>query len=203
MKIAIYGGTFDPIHNGHVMMANYVAHSGLLDEVWILVSPQNPLKRDARISDDATRLEMARIATRGLDRVRVSDFEMSLPRPSYTALTLQKLSESYPQHDFSLIIGSDNWLTFDRWRSPVEIASRHPIIVYPRPGYDARYHMPRILTEAGIATVSYLADAPVAEISSTFIRTRLSQGADMRGFIPESVARYITSHHLYEPIERK
>ncbi|MCM1291162.1 MAG: nicotinate (nicotinamide) nucleotide adenylyltransferase [Prevotella sp.] len=192
-RIAIYGGTFDPIHNGHLMLANYVAQSGLVDEVRLMVSPLNPFKTGVQISTDRIRLEMARTACRNLDNVSVSDFEMTLPQPNYTAHTLEALSEHYPEDEFSLLIGADNLLVFDKWCEPEKILQNHRLIVYPRPGYNTDADIPTSILENSRHGIILLNDAPVAEISSSFIRSRLALGKDMRGFIPECVQHIINS----------
>ncbi|MCR5139987.1 MAG: nicotinate (nicotinamide) nucleotide adenylyltransferase [Bacteroidaceae bacterium] len=132
MKIGIFGGTFNPIHLGHTALASYICNLGLVDEVWLMVSPQNPFKRDHQLLDEAIRLRLATLAVRDFPRLRASDFEFHLPRPSYTYVTLQELSRAYPDDAFSLIIGADNWDAFPKWRNANDILAHYPIIVYPR-----------------------------------------------------------------------
>ncbi len=131
--IAVYGGSFDPVHTGHTMIASQVASLPGVDEVWLMVSPENPFKQGRRMAPEARRLEMARLAVADLDNVEVSDFEFSLPRPSYTYNTLRALRDAYPDCTFRIIIGADNWRDFAAWRSGREIASEFGVIVYPRP----------------------------------------------------------------------
>ena len=138
MKVGIFGGSFDPIHNGHISLAQYVLDHTDLDEVWLMVSPLNPLKPQGYVASDRERLEMARLAVAGHPGIKVSDFEFTLPIPSYTYNTLAKLKEAYPDCDFRLIIGGDNWADFDRWRNPQEILDEFGLIVYPRPGEEIR-----------------------------------------------------------------
>lgn len=185
MKIGIYGGSFNPIHIGHTSLAQSLVHQGLVDEVWLLVSPLNPLKQNAKgdIASYTHRLRMARIATSGIEGVRVSDFEKRLPVPSYTVHTLEALSKAYPQHQFSLVIGADNWMSFDKWYKAEEIKERYPILVYRRPGYEAN----------DVECV----DTPLFDISSTQIRNAISEGASTDGMISDRVREYIDSHHLY------
>ncbi|MDE6631620.1 MAG: nicotinate (nicotinamide) nucleotide adenylyltransferase, partial [Muribaculaceae bacterium] len=133
MNIGIFGGSFDPIHEGHVNLAKYVLDHTDLDEVWLMVSPLNPLKPQGYVATNEQRLEMARLAVEGIPGIRVSDFEFHLPIPSYTYKTLTELKKSYPDHDFRLIIGGDNWADFYRWRNPKEIVSDFGVIIYPRP----------------------------------------------------------------------
>ena len=135
IKTGLFGGSFNPIHTGHLALANYLCEYGGLEEVWFLVTPQNPFKQNETLLDDHLRLEMVEAAVAGYPHFRASDFEFRLPRPSYTIHTLDKLAEQYPDREFHLIIGADNWQAFDRWRSPEEIIRRHHILVYPRQGY--------------------------------------------------------------------
>lgn len=197
-RTAIFGGTFDPIHNGHIMLANYLASSGIVDDVWVMVSPLNPLKSGKDISDNHSRLQMARVALQNMPHIFVSDFELSLPTPTFTANTLRALSNEFPDRTFSLLIGSDNWLCLDKWKDTSYILSSHPLLVYPRPGYDFSKHTPQATLNALNPEITFLKEAPVAEISSSYIRSRLRQGDDLRGFLPESVASYIKTNNLYE-----
>jgi len=132
MRIGIFGGTFNPIHLGHTALASYICNLGLVDEVWLMVSPQNPLKQDHQLLDEAIRLRLATLAVQDFPRLRASDFEFRLPRPSYTYVTLGELSRTYPDDTFHLIIGADNWQKFNQWRNADDILAHYPIIVYPR-----------------------------------------------------------------------
>ena len=131
-RIGIFGGSFNPIHLGHTALAAYICEQGLVDEVWLMVSPQNPLKRNLALLDEQERLAMARLAVAPYSMLQACDFEFTLPRPSYTYHTLQALRAAYPDCEFSLIIGEDNWQCFDRWYRGEDIARETPIIVYPR-----------------------------------------------------------------------
>ena len=135
-KVGLFGGSFDPVHRGHLALAQYLLECGAVEEVWLMVSPLNPLKSGAQLSPDAERLEMARLAAADVPGVVVSDFELHLPRPSYTWRTLRTLREAHPDIEFSLIVGADNWLVFDRWQHPEEILAHHRLLVYPRPGCE-------------------------------------------------------------------
>lgn len=190
MKIAIFSGSFDPIHTGHAMVANYISQYCGMDEVWLLPSPLNPLKSATPPADDDQRLEMCRIVARKCASVKASDFEFSLPKPSYTYRTLSLLKETYPEHSFFLVIGSDNWLIFDRWKNYEDIIKEFGILIYPRPGFEINSELP--------ASVRLLSDAPQALISSTFIRHGIRDGKNMNYFLDPEVSEYIKTHRLYE-----
>lgn len=190
MRIGIYGGSFDPIHTGHAMLANYIAQSGLVDEVWLMVSRLNPLKKDMPPASDEHRLHMASLVAEECDGVKASGFEFGLPLPSYTYITLCRLREAFPEHTFCLIIGSDNWLEIDRWRFPDKIISEFGILIYPRPGYDVVGKLPD--------GVILLPDVPTVEMSSTFVRRMAGEGKNINYFVPLSVSAYISAHNLYK-----
>lgn len=175
MHIGIFSGSFNPIHVGHLALANYLCEYGWVDEVWFLVSPRNPFKQGQELMDDRLRLRLVRLAIEGYPRFRASDVEFGLPRPSYTIHTLDKLRELYPAYEFHLIIGSDNWEGFSRWREAGRILSEHSLLIYPRPGYpvDETVLPPRVR----------VAPAPVMDVSSTFIRQAMSEGRDVRFFL--------------------
>ena len=180
MLIAIYGGSFNPIHYGHTGLAAWVAAHTEVDEVWLMVTPNNPLKDEHILADEQQRLLAARQEierlqheqqSEGITHVRVSDFEFGLPRPSYTANTLRELQKAYPQHRFALLIGQDNWYIRERWREWQQIQANYPIYVYPRgrEGMEAIKHE----TE-GMHTVHVLDQAPLFDISSTELRQHAS-----------------------------
>lgn len=188
-KVCIYGGSFDPIHTGHAIVAGYVAQWGGFDEVWLMVSRHNPLK-EGNPAPDADRLAMAALVADRSPVIKVSDFEMGLPQPSYTYTTLQELRRAYPDCDFSILVGADNWRDFNLWRDSGRIISEFGVVVYPRRGYEPSSPLP--------VGVVYLADAPLMEISSTFIRNALEAGGDIEFFVPDGVKQYISTHHLYD-----
>jgi len=191
MRIGIYGGSFNPIHRGHTELAASIVRQGLVDELWLMVSPLNPLK-SGEVSDIAEyehRLRMAELATKGIDGVRVSDFERSLPLPSYTITTLGELRKAYPEHEFVLVIGADNWERFPRWYHAEEIVEKYRILVYRRPGCE--------LDETTLPSSVLVVDTPLYDVSSTQIRESVKNGRLMRRWLDEKVARYIKRHHLY------
>jgi nicotinate-nucleotide adenylyltransferase len=192
MKIGIFGGSFDPIHIGHLMLANYCVQFAALDQVWLMVSPCNPLKQNSRKASQEDRLKMCKLAVANSDNILASDFEFSLPRPSYTYKTLKALKEKYPEHEFFLIIGADNWLIFDQWRDTDKITEEFHVIIYPRPGYT-------IYEDNLPENVSIIKDenAPLALISSTFIRNSFAKGYNSHFCTPEAVEDYIIKNRIY------
>lgn len=144
-RTGIYGGSFNPIHNGHVSLARHLIGQGLVDEVWLVVSPQNPFKADASLLDEQCRLSLARLAVEHEPGIEVSDVEFALPRPSFMSSTLRTLSARYPQREFSLIIGADNWVRFPQWHEARWIMEHYPLIVFPRPVTPSG-HCPRACT---------------------------------------------------------
>lgn len=180
MNIGIYGGTFNPPHYGHLRLARTFLKQAALDEVWLMVSPQNPFKRDALLPPDAERLRWVEAAVGGEPGLRASDFEFSLPKPSYTWATLQALTAAYPGHRFSLLVGGDNWAAFDRWSHPDDILAHHDLYVYPRPDYP--------LDEQALPPRVHLLRGELLPVSSTDIRQRLATGQTVEGLVPPAVA---------------
>ena len=190
IKTAVFCGSFDPIHIGHAMVANHVAQSGHVDELWLVPSRVNPLKTDHPPVADIHRASMCRLVAAKCHNTSVSEVEMKLPLPSYTYRTLRYLGEMYPEREFILLIGSDNWLLFDRWRDYRKIMDEFRILIYPRPGY--------IVDEEDLPErVSLLSDAPQALISSTFIRDALGKGRNLNFFLLCEVLEYIRKFSLY------
>ena len=184
-KVGIFGGSYNPIHIGHLALANYLCEFGDLDEIWFMVSPQNPFKaHSSDLWDDDLRLELVRLAVEDYPKLQASDFEFRLPRPSYTIHTLDALQEAYPNHEFTLIIGADNWVSFPRWRASNEILARHHLLVYPRPGYE--------IDENSLPPSVKKVNTPLIEVSSTFIRESLKQGKDVRYFLHPKVWKKIS-----------
>ena len=191
MKIGIFGGSFNPVHIGHLMLASYMQQFEGFDEVWLMLSPLNPLKANpSELIPDLTRLKMLEIAVAGVAGLKVSDIELSMPRPSYTINTLRYLAKRYPRHSFRLIIGADNWKIFSQWRDSEKIIEEFGVTVYTRPGYT----IPSIYDD----NVDVVSSAPLAEISSTFLRKAIARGKDMRFFLPQGVENFIRDNNLYK-----
>ncbi len=187
IRTALLGGTFNPLHNGHLTIAQSVLDQHLADEVWMLITPCNPWKTGQDLLDDRIRYDMVASAVKDIPGIQASDFEFSLPKPSYTANTLRSLSASYPDREFILTIGADNWVKFDAWREYGFILRNYSIIVYPR--QDCA---PSTLP-AGVT----LLNCPLVNISSTRIRQMVHQGQPIDKFVPASVARTIADLQLY------
>lgn len=188
LKVGLFFGSFNPIHIGHMAIANYMAEYAGLQQVWFVVSPQNPFKKKEDLLNDFDRLELVRLAIGDDPRFRVSDAEFRMPKPSYTIDTLTHLSGKYPTHHFSLIMGSDNLTKFTQWKNYQEILNHYPILVYPRPGSPESP-----FTHETILTI----EAPLMEISSTFLRNAIREGHNMRCFFPEKVWEYIDKMNFY------
>ena len=186
-RVAIFGGSFDPIHYGHLALAGEVIARGLADEVWLMVTPQNPHKQDKILSDERLRFQMAQLAVEGMDGVKACDFEFSLPRPSYTLTTLTALDEAFPDKEFCLLIGADNWEKFDRWYKSDEILSRHGVIVYPR-GSEEEPPLP-----PGVQWMP----AKLHDVSSTMVRAAVAAGDDIASLVPYAVVDFIKEHKMY------
>lgn len=187
IRTALFGGTFDPLHNGHLAIAKSVLEQGLADEVWLLVTPCNPWKKDNNLLDDQLRYDMVAQAVKDMEGIHASDFEFKLDKPSYTANTLRRISADYPDRKFILTIGADNWVKFHNWREADFIRANYDIIVYPRQGYE-----PDTLPDG----VTYL-NCPLINISSTQIRQMVKDGTPINDYVPASVARTIENLQLY------
>lgn len=192
--IGILGGSFNPVHIGHMILASYLSQWGYVDEVWLTLSPRNPLKDPSELIPDLRRLAMLNIAVKGSANIDICDIELSMPRPSYTVRTLELLRERNPDKKFKLIIGSDNWRNFDRWREPQKILDEFGVIVYLRPGYP--------VAKSNVEGLE-IANAPLLDISSTFVRQAISRGRDMNYFLPAGVYKYIKDNKLYVPDIKK
>jgi len=190
MKVGLFFGSFNPIHNGHLVIAQYMAEFTDLDQVWMVVSPHNPLKPAGSLLQDHHRFEMVRIAIGDYRKLKASKVEFTLPRPSYTINTLAYLHEQHPEHQFVLIMGSDNLATFKKWKNWEQILEHNEIYIYPRPdsdGGDLKNH-PKVK----------IVDAPLMELSSTFIRKAIHDKKDIRFMLPEAVYNYMDEMNFYK-----
>jgi len=191
MKIGIFGGSFDPIHCGHAIIAHHIISSGVVDRLWLMVSPLNPLKVDKqRQVADTDRLRMVEMVSRPLEGAETSAFEFTMPRPSYTIDTLNALQAKFPNDEFYLVIGGDNWEVFGKWRNSDEILAKYHVIIYPRLGHE-------VIIPQELQDRVQLIDAPIIELSSTQIRKRLAEGKSVRYYVPDEVLNYIDRHNLY------
>lgn len=190
IKTGLFFGSFNPIHIGHLAIANYMLEFSDIDQLWFIVSPQNPLKQKQTLLADYHRLELTRRAVEDDNRFRVSDIEFGMPTPSYTIDTLAYLGEKHPDHDFHLIMGADGLKTFNQWKNSQQIQEKYHRLVYPRPGIPNE----AIRDQQNITLV----DAPMIEISSSFIRQSIKEGKDVRYFLPEKTYHYLVEMHFYE-----
>lgn len=190
MKVGIYGGSFNPIHNGHIALAEAFLRQAELDEVWFMVSPQNPLKANARLLDDKIRFKMVQKVLKHKRNLIACDYEFHLPKPSYTWDTLQRLSNDFPQHQFTLLIGSDNWTAFDRWYHHEEILQNYKIVIYPRLGDEiGKNELPNSVS---------LLNAEFINISSTEIRERIANGKSIDHLVPAEIAVEVTNAYSHQ-----
>lgn len=188
MKIGLFFGSFNPIHTGHLIIANHIAMTTDLDEVWFVVSPQNPFKKPGSLLNEHHRLHLIQLAIEGEIKLRASNIEFKLPRPSYTIDTLIYLKEKYPRHVFSIIIGSDGFQNIEKWKNAGVIIRNYPIIIYTRPGFA--------INNTGSANIS-IANAPLLEISSTHIRYLIKTGKSIRYLVPDIVKEEIERNMYY------
>lgn len=189
-RTALFFGSFNPIHVGHLIIANTMLQKEDVDEVWLVVSPQNPLKERASLLADHHRLQMAQRAVDDNFGIKVCDIEMHLPIPSYTVVTLAALQEKYPGREFCLVMGSDNLSTFERWRNYQYILDHYHLLVYPRPGSE---RCP-LASHPSVTMV----DVPMMDISSSYIRRQIATGHDVRYLLTEPVYKYLTEMHFYK-----
>jgi len=196
MRIGIFGGSFDPIHIGHAIIAQHIITSGVVDRLWFMVSPMNPLKAGkVQQVTDTDRLRMVEMVSRPMPGVETSAFEFTMPRPSYTIDTLNALQAKFTGDEFYLVIGADNWHVFTQWRNHEEILSKYHLLVYPRLGYEVT------VPEEMKGRVT-LIDAPIIELSSTQVRERLANGQSIRYYVPDDVRDFIDRKHLYRKQEQ-
>lgn len=189
-KVGIFGGSFNPIHTGHIALAKSLCQQAGLDEVWLMVSPMNPFKKEAtNLLTDKLRLEMAEQAIADEPKLKACDYEFHMPKPSYTWHTLQALSQDFPHVSFTLLIGGDNWASFGKWFHHEDILSHYPIVVYPRKGCDIGK------VPSGVTIV----ETPLLNISSTEIRQRIKEGKSIHGMVPDCIEplamQYYSNQH--------
>jgi nicotinate-nucleotide adenylyltransferase len=192
MKIGLYFGTFNPIHIGHLIIANHLAEYSGLEQIWMVVTPHNPLKNKKTLLDDHERLQLVNLATEDYPKIKPSDIEFKLPQPNYTVNTLAHLQDKFPQHEFSLIMGEDNLKSLHKWKNYEVILKNYAIYVYPRISSDIENsdfrNNPNI----------HFVDAPIVEISSTFIRENIKNKKNVQPLLPSKVWEYIDHNNIYK-----
>jgi nicotinate-nucleotide adenylyltransferase len=200
MRVGLYFGTFNPIHVGHLIIANYMAEHGDLDQIWIVVSPQNPLKKKASLLEDYHRLALVERAVDENPRLKACDIEFKLPQPSYTATTLAYLKEKYPNYTFALIMGEDNLRTLHKWKNYESIVQNHAFYVYPRAlTIQEELNIEETSNEFELLENIHLCkEVPVMKISASYIRESIRQGKDVRYLLTEPVLKYVDEMNFYK-----
>ena len=191
MKIGLYFGSFNPIHIGHLIIANHIANHSDVNQIWFVVSPQNPLKQSAQLLNEYQRLHLVRVAIEDNPLFKASDIEFKLPKPSYTIDTLTYLQEKYPHYSFSVIMGGDSFSNITRWKNYSIILKDYPIIVYNRPGFD-------LSSQRQLATNITMLDAPLLDISATTIRTYIKQGKSIKYLVSDAVQKELIEYGYYK-----
>ena len=189
-KIGLFFGSFNPVHSGHLILANYIVEYTDLDSIWFVVSPQNPFKEEKSLLQDHHRRDMLEMAVKNDSRFEVCDIEFNMPKPSYTIDTLRRLSELYPENDFYLICGMDNLAFFDKWKDYQSILDNYKLLVYPRKNYAGG----DLINHKSV----HIINAPEIEISSTFIRNAVKENKDVRYFMPEETYKYMIDNGFYK-----
>lgn len=189
MNIGLYFGSFNPIHVGHLIIANFILNETDLKKVWFVVSPQNPLKSNNSLLNEYDRLQLARLSTEFDNRISVSDIEFNLPKPSYTINTLTYLREKYPSHNFTIIMGSDSFKNLNKWKNYEKIVKDYSIYIFKREGFEIENTV-----QASIKVI----DAPLLQISATHIRRLIKEGKSIRYLVPENVREEIESRKFYK-----
>ncbi len=202
-KIGLFFGTFNPIHVGHLVIANHLVNYTELDEVWLVVSPQNPLKKKSSLLQDYHRLALVRVAIEDNPKLIASDIEFSLPKPSYTSNTLAHINEKYPDNSFALIMGEDNLRTFHKWKNYEDILKNNQIYVYPRILTEQEKEGNEVIAETDNGLRNHqnviICDAvPVMNISASFIRAAIKEKKDVSYLLTQPVFKYLTEMHFYE-----
>jgi nicotinate-nucleotide adenylyltransferase len=189
MRVGLYFGSFNPIHTGHLIIANHVLNEANLQKVWFVVSPQNPFKPSSTLLNEFDRLHLVHTAIENDDRLKASDIEFSLPKPSYTSHTLTYLRERYPSYQFSIIMGSDSFQNLGNWKNHEAIINNFPILVYQRPGFDVKNDLGAKAT---------ILDAPLLEISATYIRQCIQEGKSIKYLVPAAVETEIVKSSFFK-----
>lgn len=192
MKIGLYFGSFNPIHIGHLVIANHLVEHSDLDKVWFVVTPHNPFKKKSSLLDNYQRLEMVYRATKDYDTLSPTDIEFNLPQPNYTINTLVYLEEKYPEYEFSLLMGEDNLKSFHKWKNYELILKNHDVYVYPRLSEG------QIETQFDSHKKIHHVKAPIMELSSTFIRKSIKAGKNVKPMLPEYVWEYLDEMNFYK-----
>ncbi|MDB5195855.1 MAG: nicotinate-nucleotide adenylyltransferase [Flaviaesturariibacter sp.] len=194
MNVGLYFGSFNPIHTGHLIIANHILNETKIQKVWFVVSPQNPFKPSTTLLNEYDRLHLVQKAIAGTDNFKASDIEFSLLKPSYTAHTLAHLKDKYPANTFHIIMGSDSFQNLPQWKNAGAIISNYPLLVYKRPGFD-------IIDDYGAQL--QVMQAPLLEISATHIRELVQQGKSIKYLVPESVEDEINTNRFFKKIQSK
>lgn len=194
MKIGLYFGTFNPIHVGHLIIANHMAEHSILEQIWMVVTPHNPQKQKNTLLDDYQRLHLVNLATGDYPKIKSSDIEFKLPQPNYTVVTLAHLKDKFPQHEFSLIMGEDNLKSLHKWKNYEYILENHDIYVYPRISESTDNETLSALNHLRVHKI----EAPIVEISSTFIRENIKNRKNIRPLLPEKVWEYVDHNNFYK-----
>ena len=197
MKIGLYFGTFNPIHVGHLIIANHFAEHTDLNQVWMVVTPHNPLKNKDTLLKDSTRLELVFLATEDYSKIKPCDIEFQLPQPNYTVNTLAHLQDKYPKNEFSLIMGEDNLKSFHKWKNYEVILENHAIYVYPRVDENGQTNNDSDKSGFKNHPKVHFIDAPIVEISATFIRNSIKNKKNIQPLLPNKVWEYIDHNNLY------
>lgn len=188
MNIGLYFGSFNPVHHGHLIIANHILNESIVQEIWFVVSPQNPFKETSSLLNEQHRLNLVKLAIDDMPGMRASHIEFNLPKPSYTIDTLIYLEEKYPNHKFQIVMGSDGYKNIDKWKNAEQLLRNYPIIIYNRPGFE--------ITEMQKGKVK-IVDAPLLEISSTHIRKLIKAKKSIRYLVPENVLKEISKERYY------
>lgn len=188
MKIGLFFGSFNPVHVGHLIIANHILNETDIEKVWFIVSPQNPFKSESGLLNEYHRLHLVRLATEDDNRIKASDIEFGLPKPSYTVNTLAYLAEKYPEHTFCIIMGSDSFQNLHKWKNTEVIVKHYPVYVYRRPGFEV---------ENKTGADLHLLEAPLLQLSATQIRQSIREGKSVRYMLPDKVLEEIQKGGYY------